>query len=970
MPAENAPVRWEYIAGQLTGFAGGTREDVGKIGSTADGSAEGYGWLQVKTEVINIFQITGETKEGNFGTSMVVRFYDYPGSTEKAIKQYYKITLNVPWGDDGFKTGGVASAFDYGYAEALDQLKNFHSTTGWGGQYAGGKVVKKEDSVDLNSLITTAKSFDLVRTFFKDHGPKLEQWHKSLGEDDASWQGTGADVFRSLIDGLNLGYKDLAESLAPSGSSTGSSAGETPFLDYTPDSLVGENLSQAATAINKAATDLHDAWDTWLKGDMWLPTIVLAKKIDEVVSYLNTRNITNIHKKINSYYPNETFSIYYEENGNSYGDLRTEEAWHKLAQQAYVEWCKGLKTLDDAATTVAGNLNEALLTISKSNSAFAFNPGFTDLKTKYTEDQTRQLQEDQEQQQKDLEDKKNELDTKLGGDDDQTTPPPKLDPNSLGGGLDDNQTPPGLNDNQTPPSLKDVVPPPTLGLNGPGGGTGLDGAVHNPDGSTTVRNPDGSYTTTFPDGHQEKSPPGSPPPGLGLNGSGLGLGTGPNTSVPLKTTKGPDGSTTTYNQDGSRTITHKDGTTTTIGRDGTTTTVNPDGSTTVLHKDGSETVTYPDGTRTTIRADGSTVTQYKDGSTQTRAADGTLTTTDSDGNKTVSHPAPGQTVHNPDGSTTTFNKDGSTTTVHANGTRTTVSSNGTVTTVDPDGTKTVSHLGKNTSTIEYADGSVAKVDKDGTVVTTYKDGTSTKLGPDGTYTTTDPDGDKKTEHLNPLGGNAGAETKHNADGSTTTKYPDGTVDQKFKDGGHKISYPDGRTVTTDADGRTLKVTGGPTGLGGNKSSGGFGNFDYYDYPDDYKKLNTSLTGSGYDGYGSGGSSAPPPLAANPLGQSLTPPGGASAGGALPGERTRMSAINESAAARGRAAQLAAEESAAMRRPATSSGGMPMMPPMGGGMGGAGGQNTQSDERERATWVSEDEDVWGTDEGGVVGVIGR
>ncbi|MDV9189840.1 hypothetical protein R6L23_16715, partial [Streptomyces sp. SR27] len=71
----------------------------------------------------------------------------------------------------------------------------------------------------------------------------------------------------------------------------------------------------------------------------------------------------------------------------------------------------------------------------------------------------------------------------------------------------------------------------------------------------------------------------------------------------------------------------------------------------------------------------------------------------------------------------------------------------------------------------------------------------------------------------------------------------------------------------------------------------------------------------------------------------------------------------------RAAQLAAEEAAALRRPATSSGGMPMMPPMGGG-GMGGGQGTQSDERERSTWVSEDEDVWGTDEGGVAGVIGR
>jgi hypothetical protein len=52
---------------------------------------------------------------------------------------------------------------------------------------------------------------------------------------------------------------------------------------------------------------------------------------------------------------------------------------------------------------------------------------------------------------------------------------------------------------------------------------------------------------------------------------------------------------------------------------------------------------------------------------------------------------------------------------------------------------------------------------------------------------------------------------------------------------------------------------------------------------------------------------------------------------------------------------------------TASGGMPFSPPM----GGAGGQQqTQSGDRERASWVYEDEDVWGTDEGGAPAVIGR
>jgi hypothetical protein len=51
------------------------------------------------------------------------------------------------------------------------------------------------------------------------------------------------------------------------------------------------------------------------------------------------------------------------------------------------------------------------------------------------------------------------------------------------------------------------------------------------------------------------------------------------------------------------------------------------------------------------------------------------------------------------------------------------------------------------------------------------------------------------------------------------------------------------------------------------------------------------------------------------------------------------------------------------------GGMPFMPPMGGGMGGGGGGGNDK-ERERKTWLAEDEDVWGTDPDLAPAVIGR
>jgi hypothetical protein len=56
--------------------------------------------------------------------------------------------------------------------------------------------------------------------------------------------------------------------------------------------------------------------------------------------------------------------------------------------------------------------------------------------------------------------------------------------------------------------------------------------------------------------------------------------------------------------------------------------------------------------------------------------------------------------------------------------------------------------------------------------------------------------------------------------------------------------------------------------------------------------------------------------------------------------------------------------------APGAGGYPFMPPM-GGMGGLGGQGGNADkERERATWLAEDDEVWGTDPECSPAVVGR
>ncbi|MFF0742973.1 AAWKG family protein [Streptomyces sp. NPDC004111] len=989
---------WESVVKNLTGFDGGTRANVAAVGGADEKTGDGSEWMKIKiTNTGDGRSTTGQVDAPGAKLGRTIKFYG-PRQNVAAQLSVYTVELSLPWsssnGADWSDTGN-AGAYDWGYGMVLEKLVNEHRTTGYGSEYPHSKPVDALDSVDLTTFAPTAKAFDRVTAYFRTQTPVLEQWVKELNSEYSAYRGNGADVFRDLIDAIGVGYRDFLRLIQSAGGDKGGQA-STSVPDYKSDSAVSDKILEAEKAIHTAAVSLHTAWKTWVGTGLWLGTAHLDQLLDEVATWLNTNNIVKMQQNQNEVsQAGEGFLSVHP----TYGDLTQEASWKQLSRAAHTKWSATLADLDTAASTAMLNLNQAMAGAS-SNTTFTFKAGVSSLKEanavdeagkakadaeKEKEDAKKEMDKQKEEMNKQKEESEKKLDEfKKGGDGKPDVPP--LGQNetggngmgNLGGGAG------GLGDKggQKPPTTG-AIPP--LGLNDTGGnGTGLGGdnglgnSVKNPDGSVTTKNPDGSMTTTYPDGHKETTPPGVLPPALNPNGTSGGIGTG---GVPGKTVKGPDGSTTTYNADGSRTTTHKDGTTTTVNPDGSSVTNNPDGSKTVLNKDGSETITYQDGTKATIKPDGSTITQYPDGSSTKLAPNGTLTTTDAQGNSTTSHPAPGSTVKNPDGSSTVYGRDGSTTTTHEDGTKTTVSPNGTVTTVDPDGTKTVSHLGKGTSTITYADGSVAQVGKDGTVSTTYKDGSTTKLGPDGTYTTTDADGHKKTEHLNTTGG--GAQTKHNADGSSTTTYPDGTVDKKLKDGGHQITYPDGRTVTTDAYGRTTGTTGGTGGTGGlgglgpNRTSGGLGNYDYYDYPD-AKNGNSPLTGGGYGSTGADatGGGRIPPLGLNPLGgQGLTPGGMGGAGGlgaGAGGERTRAGAMGEANAARnGRAAQLAAEEAALMRRPNTSSSGsgMPMMPPM-GGMGGGAGGNTQSDERERSTWVSEDEDTWGTDEGGVAAVIGR
>ncbi|MFG2997441.1 hypothetical protein [Streptomyces sp. NPDC048340] len=151
----------------------------------------------------------------------------------------------------------------------------------------------------------------------------------------------------------------------------------------------------------------------------------------------------------------------------------------------------------------------------------------------------------------------------------------------------------------------------------------------------------------------------------------------------------------------------------------------------------------------------------------------------------------------------------------------------------------------------------------------------------------------------------------------------------------------------------------------NTQSGGLPSFEF-------KSGGTSGSGSGRlpgldglgSGLGSGGGAGGLVGGPQPKGTAATV-GGMTGIGEWGTQRGASVAGNPAAAAANAAAQQQRDALQGQSPPQS-----PMMPPMSPGAGAAGGQPNQGKDRQRTTWLTEDEEVWGTDTGSVSGVIGR
>ncbi|MFJ2952885.1 AAWKG family protein [Streptomyces sp. NPDC087226] len=362
------------------------------------------------------------------------------------------------------------------------------------------------------------------------------------------------------------------------------------------------------------------------------------------------------------------------------------------------------------------------------------------------------------------------------------------------------------------------------GLSLPGGtdGTGSSGSrVELPDGQTMFS----------PEALGAGTGLGLGLPGIPAPGGPLGTSRGENgtreefpnglvqTTLPDGTTSftTPDGTTTTVGEDGALTSDFADGTRTSVSPDGSWTSVLPDGttdggrlepgeqltlpdgSTTGLGPDGGLTTTLPDGSSYTVGPDGASTVELPDGTTRETFPNGLVQTTLPDGTTSFT---------TPDGTTTTVGEDGALTSDFADGTRTSVSPDGSWTSVLPDGTTDGGRLEPGEQ-LTLPDGSTTGLGPDGGLTTTLPDGSSYTVGPDGTVTTHGTDGSGRppipllpdsltSDGLGvnlPEGGTDGlgnlGDTTTFPDGTTAVTSPDGYTTTTFPDGSSTVRSPNG-----------------------------------------------------------------------------------------------------------------------------------------------------------------------------------
>ncbi|AWW43376.1 AAWKG family protein [Streptomyces cadmiisoli] len=835
-----------------------------------------------------------------------------------------------------------------------------------------GLSVPDSNHVSLDSFQRTGMAFDRATLFFQGRAEVLEAWERSFGEEESPWRGQAAGAFWDLVHIIRRNYDGYVDQMG----GRDFTSGRTFMNGHAPRSQIADSLAWAQEALRHGAASLRAAWDHWAADGWHDPYRWVLAEIEEFANWIIANNhpyiVVNDNSAGASYAEGFSSNVRTLEpfrQDHEWGPLAYPSTWVQVGRTAIAKWNQHVDTtIGLVAEQVTGNLSS----------------------------NWRQAQET-------VGDRVEKVATET---------PSQIHNGTAGGGLS--------------PDLFEL-----LGLDGPPGGGGLlngdaglgglpgggGGGLLNGDAGLGGLPGGGGGGLLNGDAGLGGLPGGGGGgllngdaglgglPGGGGGGGGLlngdaGLGGLPGTDGPLGGDAGvpadgggglpsiplnpglplfpgsgggsSDGGgavlpppVTRLNQDGTLTTTYGNGSSVTLNpRQGTAVTTRPDGSVVtadlgdgpLLNPDGSVTVAGPDGSITTTDRDGTVRVLDPDTGTLTELApDGTLTTSFPDGTAVEVDPDSGLA--------TATDADGGTTTTDLN--------NGPL--EAPDGSTMALAPDTGALTITHPDGTTVTLDPaTGNLVTEHPDGTVTTLNPNtDSLTTTDPDGTTETTDLN------------GPSLPDTGQVPDIALPPSAAPGGG-LHLPDDLNVQLpEFDGGGSGTSGGGSLLNsgldtvGGAGAGGAEENAYFDENQD------GAAGRGIGspapataGMGGGALLNPDagsaPMSPGMMGPGMMGPAGAGSGGGKEGGAERQREVYAGTHGssgitprrNGRTAAPDDEDVVITRgRTSTSSGAY-------GGAGGGPQRRTESAERTRDSWKPEDEDVWGTDEGGAPAVIGR
>lgn len=894
---------------------------------------------------------------------------------------------NSVWGDadDAALDGSALGQYISGSAKALEALA--HKPYSTQGLKVSGGAVADASAVDLHTFSDTAKSFDRVATFFGKHADTLQQWKDSLGKEQSAWKGKAAGVFWHLLDTVHKNYDEYSDQMHPKGF-TGA---HSEVGGYTTVSKQGDALIDAENSLLAELRELSRINGQWHNGvfadyqfmaedptmqyltGIANPYAIVYSLLSEVERWAATHNRTQVTMTtskhityVSGYMGNgvpitETNVTYgagsdYKENFPGFGNLSVIDTWRALGNKAVERWNEGVDDhLVPPAKTSLSNVNNAWIraqqvldkvVTTKSNATLSSsyetdsagagggggsqddinklikeiqddaNKAINDANKAAKEaidEANRAAQDAIDKANQEIKDLQAEMKKELqeGQDEakkaiDDANKAAKEAQDEANQAIKDAQDQANAQIKQIQDEANQQIKELQDELNG--STTTTDGGPPPPQDETLSSQTDGPVpdTTLRSSGQTDTSQVPDP----------TGLSQFLTSSMPPPvTTTNTTGSTT-----GS-----------TTGGPGGVTVRNSDGSSTTTFPDGSEVTTSPNGSVTTTGPDGSTTTVGPDGTTTVRNPDGTVTTTQPDGTSFTRNPNGSTTVTDGSGTSTTVDPDGSTTVTDPSGTTTTTNPDGTTTVTDPSGTITSPGGGSTTRP----------------PVTTTPPPESATPPP---FTSTPP---PVTVTPPPV-----TTTPHVTTSPPVTRPPVTTT--------HVTSH------ATTPDGYSYDDTAAYTGLGtpppGNAFTGGADPFGAAGGPAGSALTPFQNAAAAQSATTTGSTTSSPSM--------MPPMGGGGAGGGGRGDDSQTERVrNSGTAVLGRASgggtsprggRPLDEEEEEVDEVTTA--GAPFVPA--GAASGQGGQATQSGDRERSAWLTEEEDVWGTEEGTTPAVIGR